>query len=58
MAEAILDVARRSGAASVDVLAHSQGGVVVRAAARHEGVLQTLGNVVSLGSRHAGGDVS
>ena len=54
VAEAILDVARRSGAASVDVLAHSQGGVVVRAAARHEGVLQKLGNVVSLGSPHKG----
>ena len=54
VADAILDVARRSGADRVDVLAHSQGGVLVRAAARHAGVLERLGNVVSLGSPHQG----
>jgi len=54
VAEAILEVARRSGAGRVDVLAHSQGGVVVRAAARHDGVLSRLGNVVSLGAPHKG----
>jgi triacylglycerol esterase/lipase EstA (alpha/beta hydrolase family) len=47
-------IARASGAERVDVLAHSQGGVLVRAAARNHGVLGLLGNVVTLGSPHGG----
>lgn len=38
----------------VDVLAHSLGGVVLRAAAADEGMEAVIGNVVTLGSPHRG----
>jgi triacylglycerol esterase/lipase EstA (alpha/beta hydrolase family) len=54
VARAIAAVAHDSGSDRVDVVAHSLGGVVVRAAARWHGVQPLLGNVVTLGSPHRG----
>jgi len=54
IAASIEDVAARTGAERIDVIAHSQGGVLVRAAAREHDVLERLGNVVTLGSPHRG----
>lgn len=54
IAEMLGDIARRSGAERVDVVAHSLGGVVTRAAARWHGADKVIGNVVTLGSPHRG----
>ncbi|MFP6626645.1 MAG: alpha/beta fold hydrolase [Deltaproteobacteria bacterium] len=50
----LLRVCEQSGGGLVDVVAHSLGGIVVRAAARNHGILAHLGNVVTLGSPHQG----
>jgi pimeloyl-ACP methyl ester carboxylesterase len=54
VAEALRAIASATGEATLDVLAHSQGGVLIRAAARYHGALELLGNVVTLGSPHSG----
>jgi len=54
VAHEIERVARETGADVVDVIAHSQGGVLVRAAARQEDLRTRIANVVTLGSPHRG----
>ncbi len=54
VARALIDIAHRAGADRVDVVGHSLGGVLVRAAARFHGAEQVIGNVVTLGSPHRG----
>jgi triacylglycerol esterase/lipase EstA (alpha/beta hydrolase family) len=53
VAQRIRDVAAQT-ARRVDVVAHSLGGVVLRAAALSDDVGAALGNVVTLGSPHRG----
>jgi hypothetical protein len=48
------EVAQRSCADRVDVIAHGEAGIVVRSAARYHGCVDVLGNVVTLGSPHQG----
>ncbi len=54
VAEEIRRVSRSSPDGLVDVVAHSLGGVLVRAAARDPSIRGLLGNVVTLGSPHHG----
>jgi triacylglycerol esterase/lipase EstA (alpha/beta hydrolase family) len=54
VAASVRELAARTEAGRVDVVAHGQGGVVIRAAARHHGCLPLLGNVVTLGAPHQG----
>jgi pimeloyl-ACP methyl ester carboxylesterase len=54
VADEIARVARESRAPVIDVIAHGQGGVLVRAAARQEEVQGRLGNLVTVGSPHRG----
>jgi pimeloyl-ACP methyl ester carboxylesterase len=54
VAKTLLEIAAAYGGRHVDVVAHSLGGVVTRAAARFHGADQVLGNVVTLGSPHCG----
>jgi triacylglycerol esterase/lipase EstA (alpha/beta hydrolase family) len=54
VADALVEIAERSGSDRVDVVAHSQGGVVLRLAAARDGVGRRVGNVVTLGSPHRG----
>lgn len=54
VASSIRRIVRETGSPRVDVVAHSLGGVVVRAAAKYEGIEDVLGNVVTLGSPHRG----
>jgi pimeloyl-ACP methyl ester carboxylesterase len=54
VAASLRAIAAETGADSLDVLAHSQGGVIVRAAAKDHACLPLLGNVVTLGSPHQG----
>jgi pimeloyl-ACP methyl ester carboxylesterase len=58
VARAVKQIARDSGSDRVDVVAHSLGGIVVRAAARWHGADAVLGNVVKLGSPHRGSAVA
>jgi murein DD-endopeptidase MepM/ murein hydrolase activator NlpD len=56
-------LAREDPAVPVDVIAHSQGGLVTRAALAHEvdrgdGHLPPLGAIVTLGSPHKGADLA
>lgn len=51
---ALREILRVSGCQRVDVVAHSMGGVVLRAVARYHDGIAYLGNVVTLGSPHQG----
>lgn len=47
-------IRRESGADRLDLVAHSLGGVLLRAVAKYHGGLDYFGNVVTLGSPHRG----
>jgi triacylglycerol lipase len=54
VAAALRRVADEACATTLDVVAHGQGGVVVRAAARSGNTSALLGNLVTLGAPHGG----
>ncbi len=54
LAAAFRSVAERTGAPVLDVVAHGQGGVLVRAAVRDHGLDHMLARFVTLGSPHQG----
>jgi pimeloyl-ACP methyl ester carboxylesterase len=54
VAEQLRRIIAESGAERVDVVAHSLGGVLTRAAVRWHGADAIIGNVVTLGSPHRG----
>lgn len=54
LADTLRRVAIETGSTRIDVIAHSLGGVVIRAVACRHGGLEFLGNVVTLGSPHGG----
>ena len=54
IAKALRALAHESPDGKVDVVGHSLGGVLVRAAAKDEAVRALVGNVVTLGSPHRG----
>lgn len=65
LADLLTDVARSSPGTTVDLLAHSQGGVVVRLALAEladrpggEAVLASLGLVATMGTPHQGADLA
>jgi triacylglycerol lipase len=47
-------IVRKSGAPRIDLVAHSLGGIVLRAIAKDHAGLEFFGNVVTLGSPHRG----
>lgn len=54
VADRLRTIATASGCATVDVVAHGVGGLLVRSAARAHGASSVIGNVVTLGSPHRG----
>ncbi len=54
LARSIRSLLDQTGAERVDVVAHSWGGVIARAVARHHGGLSFIGALVTLGSPHQG----
>jgi pimeloyl-ACP methyl ester carboxylesterase len=57
LAEAIDRIRRASGAAQVDVVAHSMGGLVARACIRARGHASGIGRLVTLGTPHRGTEI-
>jgi triacylglycerol esterase/lipase EstA (alpha/beta hydrolase family) len=54
LAACLETIRRDSGANRIDLVAHSLGGVLLRAVAKYHGGLDYFGNVVTLGSPHRG----
>lgn len=54
LAASLRSLAAQAGAAAVDVVAHGQGGLLVRAGARDHGLNEIVSRVITLGSPHQG----
>jgi pimeloyl-ACP methyl ester carboxylesterase len=54
LAAAVRSLAARTGAATIEVVAHGQAGVLARAAARDHGLNEIVSRLVTLGSPHQG----